>query len=184
MIQNKRMHTHLSEVFERLDLQRAALRSAVDRIPPARRRERPASEKWSVTEVLEHLALVEKRFADWLGNAIAEARGRGLDAERDARAPLTPEVEALQRDRTKPRTAPPPVIPKGEMDEKAAWDALEQARAGFRATVTDADGLALSQVTVSHPTFGTLNVYQWVEFVAVHESRHTAQIEEIAGALR
>ena len=178
------MHTHLTVVFQRLDAQRAALRSAVDRVPAARRRERPASEKWSVAEVLEHLVLVERRFTDWLGNAIAEACARGLDAEREGRAPLSAEVEALQRDRSKPRTAPPPVMPKGEMDDQAAWDALERARAGLRATVTDADGLALSQVTVSHPTFGVLSVYQWVEFVAVHEGRHTAQIEEIAGQLR
>jgi uncharacterized damage-inducible protein DinB len=152
-------------------------------VPPARRRQRPAADKWSVAEVLEHLALVEKRFADWLGKAIAEAREKGLAEERDARAGLTPEVEALQRDRSRPRTAPPPVMPTGGLDDVTAWEELERARHNFRATLSEADGLALSQVTVSHPTFGVLTAYQWVEFVAVHEGRHVGQIEEIARQL-
>jgi hypothetical protein len=75
----------------------------------------------------------------------------------------------MLRDRTRQRTAPPPVIPQGTMTEEAAWGALDRARATFRATVMSADGLALNTVTVAHPAFGTLSVYQWVELIAVHE---------------
>lgn len=176
------MHSHLIEVFARLDAQRAALRTAVERVPRDRRQERPGPNRWSVAEVLEHLGLVEARFADWVGKAIAGAR-EGLGPEGDVRASLPPEIEALQNDRTRPRTAPPPVIPAGALDDEAAWAVLERGRETFRATVAGADGLALSQVSVAHPAFGSLNVYQWVEFVAVHEARHTAQIEEIAAQM-
>ena len=46
----------------------------------------------------------------------------------------------------------------------------------FRRTVGAADGLALSEVEHTHSFFGTLTVYQWVELVAAHASRHADQI--------
>lgn len=178
------MHTHLTEVFARLDAQRTALRAAVERVPRERRQERPAPERWSVVEVLEHLGLVELRFNAWVEKAIADAReGGGLGAERDSRTPLPPDLESMLSDRTRQRTAPPPVIPQGTLSEEAAWGALDRAREVFRATVVGADGLALTTVTVAHPVFGTLSVYQWVELVAAHEARHTAQIQEIGDQL-
>jgi uncharacterized damage-inducible protein DinB len=177
------MHTHLTEVFARLDAQRAALRAAVERVPRDQRQERPAPDRWSVAEVLEHLGLVEARFTEWVEKAIATAREGGLGPERDARAALPSDLESMLSDRTRQRTAPPPVIPQGTMTEEAAWGALDRARATFRATVMSADGLALNTVTVAHPAFGTLSVYQWVELIAVHEARHTAQIQEIGDYL-
>ena len=174
------MHTHLLEVFARLDAQRAALRAAVERVPAARRRERPGPDRWSAAEVLEHLSLVEARFTEWVAKAIASARETGLGVEHAERVPLPAQIEAVQSDRTRPRVAPPPLVPGGTLDDSAAWAAVESARERFRKTVTAADGLALSGVTFAHPAFGSMNVYQWVEFVALHEARHTAQINEIA----
>ncbi len=178
------MHTHLLEVFARLDSQRSALRAAVDSVPPARRRERPGPDRWSAAEVLEHLSLVEARFNERVGTAITAALHAGLGPERASRTPLSSDLETLLNDRTRPRPAPEPLIPQGRVDHVAAWGALERARETFRTTVIAADGLALSEVTSTHPVFGTLSVYQWVEFVALHEARHTAQINEIAATFR
>jgi hypothetical protein len=49
----------------------------------------------------------------------------------------------------------------------------------LHAALSGADGLALSQVTLDHPFFGTLTIYQWIELMAAHEGRHTDQIREI-----
>jgi hypothetical protein len=38
-------------------------------------------------------------------------------------------------------------------------------------------------VVVPHPALGDQNLYQWIAFVGAHESRHAAQIREIAAAL-
>ena len=62
--------------------------------------------------------------------------------------------------------------PSGEMDHDAAWSELQRIRASLLATVEAADGLALSTVTHNHPVFGTLNVYQLMDFIAGHEMRH------------
>ena len=68
------MHTHLTEVLSRLDQSRSALRDAVDAIPAAMQRQRPAPDRWSAAEVIEHLTLVERIFGGRIVNAIDAAR--------------------------------------------------------------------------------------------------------------
>ena len=89
----------------------------------------------------------------------------------------------MLNDRANRRTAAEAVQPTGAMAHGAAWAELQRIRASLRATVEAADGLALSTVTHQHPVFGTLNVYQLMDFIAGHEMRHARQIRGIADAL-
>jgi hypothetical protein len=177
------MHQHLIDVLATLDASRQALRESVATIPPAARHERPAPDRWSPVDIVEHLSLVETRFSAVVGGKIAEALHAGLGPETEARAPLPDRIRALLGDRTERRTAPEAALPSGTMSEVAAWSAADKARAGFRAAVLSADGRALSAVMHEHPFFGALNVYQWVELIAAHEMRHVAQVREAATQL-
>ena len=123
---------------------------------------------------------MEKRFAAIIALRISEARGAGLGAEQNTRQPLPPNLQQMLNDRANRRNAPEAVQPTGTMDHDAAWAELERVRAGLRQTVEAADGLALSSVTHNHPVFGTLNVYQLMDFIAGHEMRHAKQIKGIA----
>ena len=42
----------------------------------------------------------------------------------------------------------------------------------------------LSKYSMPHPFLGTLNAYEWLQFIASHEIRHTKQMREIARTLR
>ena len=89
------MHTHLTEVLSRLDGARAALRGALDAIPAPLQRQRPAPDRWSAAEVLEHLTLVERIFGGRIVKALDAARSRARHRRR-TRAPrcLTPSSSA------------------------------------------------------------------------------------------
>ncbi|MEQ1575221.1 MAG: DinB family protein, partial [Vicinamibacterales bacterium] len=65
------MHSYLTDVFSRMDSSRARLRAAVDSVPAALRATRHAPDCWSVAEVLEHLARVERRYIAINGVSIA-----------------------------------------------------------------------------------------------------------------
>ena len=176
------MHTHLTEVLSRLDAARATLRGAIDAIPPAMQRQRPAADRWSAAEVLEHLTLVEGIFGGRIMKALEAARS-GLSSEGHPRAPLPDAVEQRMVDRVNKRQAPETARPTGRIDVAAGWTALESNHATLRAALAGCDGRALSKVTLDHPFFGTMTVYQWVEIIAAHVGRHTEQIREIAAAL-
>ena len=178
------MNRHLSEAFANLDAARKDLRAAVDAVPEQRRGERPARDRWSVNEILEHLSLVEGRFAAIIALRIGEAREAGLGPEQRFREPLPTGLRQMLNDRANRRNAPDAVQPRGGVGDRAGWAELERIRGVLRATVEAADGLALSTVTHQHPVFGTLSVYQLMDFIAGHEMRHARQIRGIADALR
>jgi len=177
------MHTHLTDVLSRLDRARATLRGAVEAIPPAKQRQRPAPDRWSAAEVLEHLTLVERIFGGRIMKALDEARTAGLASEANPRAPLPAPVEERMADRGNKRQAPETAHPTGNVDVATGWATLESNHNALRTALAGCDGLALSQVTLDHPFFGTMTVYQWVELMAAHEGRHTEQIREVAAAL-
>ena len=177
------VHSHLTEVLATLDDARAVLRTSTDRIAVNLRSTRPAPERWSAAEVLEHISLAEAGFVNWLAAGIAEARGNGLGAETGERLSLPESVRARLHDRANRRVAPDRVQPKGEMSADAAWSAVVTNEQRLRQILEDADGLALNAVTIEHPVLGPFNVYQWVELMAAHRRRHAEQLDEIAQAL-
>jgi hypothetical protein len=175
------MHSQLAEVFAALDASRAALRDAMARLPPPLQRARPAPERWSPLEVLEHLALTDGRFTRTLGVKITAAVAGGLATETGVREALPAAISTRVADRTAPRPAPQDLNPSGMLDERATWEFADAARAQLREAVLHGDNLALSTVVHEHAAFGALTVYQWVEFIAAHELRHVEQIREAHG---
>jgi hypothetical protein len=176
------VHPHLEHVFSRLDQSRGALRQAVDAVPPAARQTRPAPDRWSTAEVVEHLSMVERLFTDRIAHELQPRIG-DLVRENADRAKLPDTIEARMADRVNRRTAPDTAQPSGELACDDAWARLEEGHARLRTIVGAADGLALGQVMLEHRFFGTLTIYQWIELMAAHEGRHTEQIREIAHAL-
>jgi hypothetical protein len=177
------MHPRIEEVFAHLDKQRAALQSAVADVPAALRTRRPGKDRWSVAEVLEHLTLVESRIAKMLADRLAAARATGIGPETDE-SPVVPTIDVGRLlDRSTPITASEAALPGGDQAPDLSWDALTKQRAGLLATIREADGLALGDVTIPHARLGNLNVYQWLVFLGAHEGRHALQIREAASEL-
>ena len=56
------MHPRTEELLTHLEETRAALHAAVDAVPSSLRETRPAADRWSVAEVLEHLGRVEEQI--------------------------------------------------------------------------------------------------------------------------
>ena len=69
------MHPRIKELVEALDSRRAELTRAVNDLPTSARNRRPLEDRWSVAEVLEHLALGPLNGYQWfLFLAAHEAR--------------------------------------------------------------------------------------------------------------
>ena len=177
------MHSRITEALDYLDSERAELRAAVELIPPALRDQPPAPERWSVAQVLQHLALIENRIVPLVNKLIAGARAGGLGPELETSPILNSRHAAKIADRSFRVTAPAETRPPADVDAASAWAALEQSREALKAAVVSGDGLALSEVKHPHPVLGEINLYQWILFVGSHEVRHTAQVREIGDEL-
>ena len=176
------MHPRTDEVLAHLDHFRAVLREAVEDVSAARREARPAPNRWSVAEILEHLGMVEGGITRLLRKQLDEARAGGLGPEQDS-GPVVPSVPVpLVLDRSFRIEAIPRVLPTSGLSADASWQVLEERRKALREFVIEADGLALGEVVipVPHPRLGPLNGWQWLVFLGAHEGRHAGQIRELA----
>jgi hypothetical protein len=174
------MHPRIEEVINYMDRERAALREAVERVPPDLREKPPGPDRWSVAQVLQHLGIIEKRVGMGMTKWVEEARNGAVGIETETSSVMNSLPIQLITDRTQRRNAPDEVRPTDDIDAKSAWTALEKSRETLRSAFLGGDGLALSEMVQPHPILGPINLYQWMLFVGSHEERHTAQVIEIA----
>jgi hypothetical protein len=174
------MHPELAAALSRLDAARSTLRAAMEAVPLSLRPQKPGADRWSANEVVEHVHKAEAVFLTSLLAALDAARTTGLPAEVDQPELLPDQTKAFLLDRTNRRSAPETVQPTGTVDAATSFEQIEAGHLRLRDVLTSCEGLALSTVTHEHRFFGKLNVYQWVDLIAGHEGRHTAQLREIA----
>lgn len=177
------MHPRTEELLQHLDSRRDELRRAVEAVPEALRSRRPGESRWSVAEIVEHLAIVERQIVALLRRGLRNAEASGpLPPARDT-APVLPTIdEKALLDRERRLQAGPAVRPTGaSLDE--AWASLERSREELRATLLAADGRATDSIRAPHPFFGELTFAQWHAFVGYHEARHAAQVRATAADL-
>jgi hypothetical protein len=174
------MHTCLATALGHLEAATRDLRAAVDAVPVPLRGQKPGPTRWSVDEVIEHIAKVEQIFVNALLKNLEAARATGLAPE-IADPPMLPDQTKTRIiDRANPRQAPDSALPTGTVDSTTGIQTIDATHARLKNALVPCDGLALSSVTYDHRFFGTLNAYQLVELIAGHEGRHAAQVREIA----
>jgi len=176
------MHPRLAELLRYADERRAALEAAALPLPYERWTERPGPDAWSLAELFDHLYLSESGTAKLLAKRIARAAEAGLGPERETDSVMQaldffPVVGGPKR------RSPDITLPRRDVRAPEVHEALRQSRADLQAALRAGDGLALGEVTATHPALGVINVYQWVLFIAQHEERHTRQAAEIVQRL-
>jgi hypothetical protein len=157
-----------------LEKTRAGVVAAVKGLSAAQLAFKPAPEKWSVAETLEHIASAEGFLLGTAEKAMqAPARPAGADV-----AAIDAMILKAIPDRTKKATAPEPLMPKNRYGSpKEALAAFEQARAKTIAYLKNTAGLR--DHAIDSPLGQKLDPYQWLLFVAAHSERHTKQMLEV-----
>lgn len=178
------LHPRIQEVLDYLDVHRRQLLDTIASVPAKVRDTRPGEGRWSVAEVVEHLALIEQGIAGLLSRKVVEARANGVGADPETSS-VVASFDHSDRviDRTRKIDVPAVLRPSGSLNAEAGIRALEKSRAAMAAALRSANGVSLENVTQAHPVLGTMNMYHWMVATALHEDRHAAQIREIGQSL-
>jgi uncharacterized damage-inducible protein DinB len=173
------MHKRIAELVELLEQTRARLLDTVASANPEWLEKGPSEGRWSVAEVIDHLATVESGIARLLMKMIDRA-GDDLPPETSEESVLE-RVERLDlQNRTVRIEAPDGVRPRQGVSLEEARRALDDARVALDTAIAKADGRAIGTLSFPHRLFGQLDGYQWLLFVAEHEERHRRQIAAMA----
>jgi hypothetical protein len=135
---------------------------------------KPAPDKWSVAECMEHIAAAE----DYI---------RGLITEKVMAAPAAPDrdiakidagIMANVPDRSNKVQAPEPIRPTNRYGSpEASIKHFVESRAATEEFVKDTSGLRAH--AIDSPAGGKWDAYEFVLLIAAHSERHTKQIEEV-----
>lgn len=177
------MHPRTQEILDFLDRSDAEFARAVASVPRELHNQQPGPDRWSVAEIVEHVALTEGRIAGRIARELDSARNNGLRRESDT-SPVVPTFDvAPVIDRSRTVVASDEVMPHAGIDGDQAMSALADQHRALRDIVVSTDGLALGDVVVPHRVFGPINLYQWLVFTGAHEVRHAAQVREAGNQL-
>ena len=177
------MHQRLTEIVRYLNETRSALLDAFAAIPESQREERPADGSWTPAEVIDHLALVESGVALLVAKRAASAAAKGIGADPEATSLLASLDRFGVARPTRKLDAPEMVRPRADVSAAAATDAIRRSRRALQEAIHGADGFDLTQLKAQHAVLGEIDLYQWLLFVAQHESRHTVQLNAARLAL-
>jgi hypothetical protein len=177
------MQARCAELLDYLDVERRHLIDVACTLAPERWGDRPAPDRWSVSEILWHLWKVERKVARLIVKRTDEARSSGHPLESDGSSVLGMLDPMDASNRSRRLNAPLQVTPTEAPDQTLALQQLTESRTMMREAIASADGLALATIKHPHPVFGDLDLYQWILFVGHHERRHAEQIAEVAAAV-
>ena len=136
---------------------------------------KPAPDRWSIAEIIEHIAAAEDSLMDNVRNKVMKAPARTEAANVKALDEMV-----LQRipDRTTKAQAPEPLKPTNRFGSpKQSLKHFLDSRTETIAFLKKTDDLR--QHATDSLLRKKLDGYEWVLFVAAHSERHTKQIEEV-----
>lgn len=163
-------------LLEYFEVTRENLEEATEDLSEAQLQYKPAEDRWSVSEVLEHIILTEESIFGMTRELMAKSPAPERRAEiKNSDEELVMGVE----DRTQKFQASADLQPTGKyIRAEEALDNFEDQReeiVEFIKTTTEKD----LRDHISDSPFGAIDGYQSLLFLAGHTARHTKQIKEV-----
>jgi uncharacterized damage-inducible protein DinB len=167
----------LKTITEKLARAQKEFLSAADSVPPEQWKISPGESRWSAAELVSHVMTVERTV---IGGAdkLLQKPPKVLPLFKRFHVPM-----ALVESRLIRRKSPLPVDKNLLREKEEMLAELREVRERTIAFIEETRGRDLSKYRQSHPFLGSLSTYEWFQFIASHEVRHTKQMREIATAL-
>ena len=157
-----------------LEQTRDGIVAATKGLSPAQFNFKPAPDRWSIAEVLEHITLAEDFILQNITTKIMQAPAGAAD--RDT-AKIDAAVVAMVPDRSHKAQAPGPLVPTGRWTPAATLDHFLSSRAKTMAYLESTPDLR--EHVADSPLKQPLDGYEWLLFLSAHSERHTKQILEV-----
>lgn len=184
------MQAQLAEMIDLLESAQSRLRRLTDKLSDADWSKRPAANRWSAADCVEHLNLTSRAYLPLLRDAIGEARQlRTAPVRKYKRDPLgwfmslmmgpLRHVGKFRVGRVKTTRR---FEPKGGGSRDQLLSEFVRLQADLITLIRTADGLPLDRVKIVSPFGGRMkyNAYSALVIVARHQHRHIQQAEEAA----
>jgi uncharacterized damage-inducible protein DinB len=150
---------------------------ALEKLSDEQLKYKAAPGKWSILEVAEHIMLAEGLLFGAVERAMSEKPNPEWETKTKGKTEFL-EKAIVSRDRKV--QAPESIVPSGKLSRAELIAKYKEAR-GKTLKFAEETQLPVKSHTLDHPfpIFGTLNAYQWLIYVPLHNMRHNQQIVEV-----
>lgn len=167
----------VEEIFVGIEKIRGKIVQTVESLNDDHANFRRAPDKWTIANIVEHLAKTEASIIRAIEKLLAKAEAENVPASGRIEPPVS-FVEIGQKNAGIKRTAPEYLVPSGTLTIKESLGELENSRRSLHALRPRLEAVDLSNAQFPHPFFGSLNLYYWIAFIGLHELHHLKQISE------
>jgi hypothetical protein len=163
-----------TELIDRLQKTEQELMQLVSGVSDAQWAFKPAPERWSIAEVVEHIVLAEALLFDTAVTSL----DRQADRAWEATLVKTDLLRKALPNRSRRVDAPAAIRPQQAMSRADVMARYAEQRKRALAYARDSDRPVKAH-TAPNPFFGDLNAYQWLLYIPLHNERHNQQIAEV-----
>jgi uncharacterized damage-inducible protein DinB len=168
----------IAEIYESNDRIRENLKTIIGNVSKEQAARLPDGEKWTLAELIEHVAIVEDGMTKICAKLLAKAQTEQkkadgtakISADFLAKAAASVEQKLEAPDRVRPTGTKTIAESLRKMEENR--ETLKQMRPLFESF----DG---SEYKFPHPAFGALSAHEWLALIGGHELRHMRQIKKM-----
>ena len=137
---------------------------------------KPAADRWSVIECVEHITLIEKAIMD--GEQKLVQQPANPERRKDIKTTDEQIIKNVEN-RSHKVKAPEFGVPKHNYSSNAeVIKAFTEQRDKLIEYVTNTKDVMRDHIT-DHPVLGTIDAYQLLLLDAAHTNRHTQQLQEV-----
>ncbi len=167
----------IAEIYDVNDAIRRKLVAVVGDLSAEQADALPDGEKWSISQIVEHISMVSGGIFRICGKLLSKAEANGSAAtgiiDVETLHSKVAEIENIKLE------APEMVRPSDGKPISESLAVLESVSAGMRSLQEKFESFDGNSTKFPHPYFGDLSAIEWLSLAGGHEARHTRQIKRI-----
>ncbi len=170
----------IADVYAANDKIRERFKETVGNLTDEQADALPKEGKWTVAQLVEHIAMVEDGMTRICAKLLNQAKEAGKTSDGTAKM----SGDFLQKAKGASQIkleAPERVHPTGSQTIAESLAKMEDNRKRLNELRPLFESVECSDFKFPHPAFGDLTAHEWLALVGGHEMRHIAQIKRILG---
>jgi uncharacterized damage-inducible protein DinB len=175
-------HQTIADIYATNDQIRNKLIEVVSNLTGVQAAFLPDNEKWTIANLIEHVAIVEDGMTRISAKLLAQAQKEGKSSDGTAKLSENFAIKAAQA-KTQKFEAPERVHPTGKLTVAESLKKMKENRRRLeelRPLFETVDG---SDFKFPHPFMGEISAHEWLALIGGHEARHLEQIKNILNRL-
>jgi hypothetical protein len=171
----------IGEIYTRNAEIRELLKSKVSDLTAEQAGLRLANSGWTIAEIVEHIAIVEKGMATICASLLKKSSENTLPNNGNANISESFIAKTvLVSDRKKRKVeAPERVLPSGQLSIAESLAKMNENALILMEMKRELETIDTQTPKFPHPFFGDLSATEWLALIGGHELRHIDQIDEI-----